>query len=63
MERRLEPVWAYWKEPSQANREALRMFVAPLTTIWQYTHGVPDTTRAIPDLRGRQLLRRSQRRR
>jgi pimeloyl-ACP methyl ester carboxylesterase len=25
------------------------MFVAPQTTIWQYTHGVPDTTRVSPD--------------
>jgi pimeloyl-ACP methyl ester carboxylesterase len=25
------------------------MFLAPQTTIWQYTHGVPDTTRVSPD--------------
>jgi hypothetical protein len=31
MERRLEPVWAYWKEPRQANREVLRMFVVSQT--------------------------------
>ena len=43
------PVQAYWKEPSKANREAIRMFVEPQTTIWQYTHGVPDTTRVSPD--------------
>ena len=43
------PVQAYWKEPSKANREAIRMFVAPQTTIWQYTHGVPDKTRVSPD--------------
>jgi len=43
------PVQAYWKEPSEANREAIRMFVEPQTTIWQYTHGVPDTTRVSPD--------------
>ena len=43
------PVQAYWKEPSEANREAIRMFVQPQTTIWQYTHGVPDQTRVSPD--------------
>ena len=43
------PVQTYWKDPSQANREGIRMFVAPQTTIWQYTHGVPDTTRVSPD--------------
>jgi pimeloyl-ACP methyl ester carboxylesterase len=43
------PVQAYWKEPSQANRDAIRMFLEPQTTIWQYTHGVPDTTRVSPD--------------
>jgi pimeloyl-ACP methyl ester carboxylesterase len=43
------PVQTYWKDPSQANREGIRMFVAPQTTIWQYTHGVPDTTQVSPD--------------
>jgi pimeloyl-ACP methyl ester carboxylesterase len=43
------PVQAYWKEPSQANREAIRMLVQPETTIWQYTHGVPDPSRVSPD--------------
>jgi pimeloyl-ACP methyl ester carboxylesterase len=43
------PVQAYWKEPSQANREAIRMLVEPQTTVWQYTHGVPDPTRVSPD--------------
>jgi pimeloyl-ACP methyl ester carboxylesterase len=43
------PVQAYWKDPSKANREAIRMLVEPQTTIWQYTHGVPDTTRVSPD--------------
>src|SRR6266446_5805995 len=36
------PIRAYWQEPSQANRDALRSFLAPETTRWQYTHGVPD---------------------
>src|ERR1700758_4096727 len=44
-----QPIRAYWEEPSQANREALRAFLAPETTIWQYTHGVPDATTISPD--------------
>jgi pimeloyl-ACP methyl ester carboxylesterase len=43
------PIQAYWKEPSDANRKALRAFLAPETTIWQYTHGVPDVTLVSPD--------------
>jgi pimeloyl-ACP methyl ester carboxylesterase len=43
------PIRAYWKDASQANRAALRTLVAPETTLWQYTQGVPDTTRVSPD--------------
>jgi pimeloyl-ACP methyl ester carboxylesterase len=43
------PIRAYWQEPSAANREALRSFLAPDTTRWQYTHGVPDVTAVSPD--------------
>jgi pimeloyl-ACP methyl ester carboxylesterase len=43
------PVQAYWKDPSPANREAVTTMVQPETTIWQYTHGVPDVTRVSPD--------------
>jgi pimeloyl-ACP methyl ester carboxylesterase len=43
------PIRAYWENDSQANREALRQFLAPETTIWQYTHGVPDVTAVSPD--------------
>ncbi len=43
------PIQAYWREPSKANREAIRTFVQPETTIWQYTHGVPDETKVSPD--------------
>jgi pimeloyl-ACP methyl ester carboxylesterase len=43
------PIQAYWKDPSKANREAIRMLVEPQTTIWQYTQGVPDQTRVSPD--------------
>jgi pimeloyl-ACP methyl ester carboxylesterase len=44
-----KPIRAYWEDPSQANRDALRAFLAPETTIWQYTHGVPDATTISPD--------------
>jgi pimeloyl-ACP methyl ester carboxylesterase len=43
------PIRAYWEDASPANREALRAFLKPETTAWQYTHGVPDTTRVSPD--------------
>lgn len=43
------PIRAYWQEASEANREALRAFLKPETTIWQYTHGVPDPTAVSPD--------------
>jgi pimeloyl-ACP methyl ester carboxylesterase len=43
------PIRAYWQEPSQANRDALRAFLAPETTRWQYTHGVTDATAVSPD--------------
>src|SRR6516164_4284180 len=43
------PIRAYWKDNSQANREALRGFLTPETTVWQYTHGVPDPTSVSPD--------------
>jgi pimeloyl-ACP methyl ester carboxylesterase len=43
------PIRAYWEDPSQANRDVLRAFLAPETTLWQYTHGVPDATAVSPD--------------
>lgn len=43
------PIRAYWQEASEANREALRAFLKPETTIWQYSHGVPDPTAVSPD--------------
>jgi pimeloyl-ACP methyl ester carboxylesterase len=43
------PIRAYWEDASQANREALRAFLTPETTSWQYTHGVPDPTTVSPD--------------
>jgi pimeloyl-ACP methyl ester carboxylesterase len=43
------PIQAYWKEASEANRKALRDFLSPQSTFWQYTHGVPDVTLVSPD--------------
>ncbi len=43
------PIQAYWKDPSQANRDALRALLTKDTTRWQYTHGVSDTTAVSPD--------------
>jgi pimeloyl-ACP methyl ester carboxylesterase len=43
------PIQKYWKDPSEANRTALRGFLAPATTQWQYTHGVSDPTAVSPD--------------
>jgi pimeloyl-ACP methyl ester carboxylesterase len=43
------PIRAYWQHPSQANREALRTFLTPKTTVWQYTHGVHDRSFVSPD--------------
>ena len=42
------PIRAYWKDPSPANRDALRAFLKPETTMWQYTHG-SDATKVSPD--------------
>ncbi|BCH09958.1 hydrolase [Mesorhizobium sp. 131-3-5] len=47
------PVMTYWNEPTQANRDALRGFLAPETTFFQYTHGVDDPSKVSPD--GRNL--------
>jgi pimeloyl-ACP methyl ester carboxylesterase len=43
------PIRAYWEAPSQTNRDALRTLLSPETTLWQYTHGVPDPTSVSPD--------------
>jgi pimeloyl-ACP methyl ester carboxylesterase len=43
------PIRAYWQDASEKNRAALRNFLAPETTIWQYTHGVSDASLVSPD--------------
>ena len=48
-----DPIRAYWQDASQANRDALRVFLKPETTAFQYTHGVSDLNVISPD--GRSL--------
>lgn len=43
------PIQAYWREPSAANRAALRDFLKPEGTKWQYVHGVPDESLVAPE--------------
>ena len=43
------PIQKYWNEPTPENRAALREFLKPETTKWQYTHGVQDTTLLAPE--------------
>ena len=43
------PIQAYWKDPSLENRTALRAFLKPEATQWQYTHGVQNPERLSPD--------------
>ena len=47
------PIQKYWREPTQKNRDALRSFLSPETTLFQYTHGVADPSLVSPD--GRSL--------
>jgi pimeloyl-ACP methyl ester carboxylesterase len=44
-----KPIQAYWRDPSQENRQALRALLTFKTTRWQYTHGVSDPTSVSPD--------------
>jgi pimeloyl-ACP methyl ester carboxylesterase len=43
------PIQRYWKEPSAENRAALRQFLTPEATKWQYLHGVQDETLVAPE--------------
>jgi len=43
------PIQSYWKEPSAANRAALRDFLKPEATKWQYTHGVVEPSLVAPE--------------
>jgi pimeloyl-ACP methyl ester carboxylesterase len=43
------PIQRYWKDPNQANRDALREFFKPESIRWQYTQGAPDPALVSPD--------------
>ena len=43
------PIQAYWKASTPENRAALRSFLTPEATKWQYLHGVVDETRVAPE--------------
>jgi pimeloyl-ACP methyl ester carboxylesterase len=43
------PIQTYWKDPSSENRAALRAFLKPESTQWQYTHGVAHLERLSPE--------------
>ena len=43
------PIQKYWKEPTEANRAALRDFLKPEATRWQYLHGVSDEAAVAPE--------------
>ncbi len=44
-----DPIQRYWRDPSDANRQALRGLLTPESIRWQYEHGVPDATLVSPD--------------
>jgi pimeloyl-ACP methyl ester carboxylesterase len=46
------PIQAYWREPTAKNRAALRDFLKPETTKWQYLHGVNDESLVAPESYG-----------
>src|SRR6266481_1255397 len=43
------PIQRYWKEPTPENRAALRNFLTPEATKWQYVHGVQDESLVAPE--------------
>jgi pimeloyl-ACP methyl ester carboxylesterase len=43
------PIQKYWKDPTAENRSALRDFLTPQSTKWQYTHGVADEALVAPE--------------
>jgi len=43
------PIQRYWKEPTPENRAALRSFLTPEATKWQYVYGVQDESLVAPE--------------
>ena len=44
-----QPLKAYWSEPNEKNKNALKKFLTIEATRWQYTHGVKDEKTISPD--------------
>jgi len=43
------PIQRYWKEPTPENRAALRIFLTPEATKWQYVYGVQEASLVAPE--------------
>jgi pimeloyl-ACP methyl ester carboxylesterase len=43
------PIRKYWQEQTPQNRAALRDFLKPETTKWQYVHGVQEESQVAPE--------------
>ncbi len=43
------PIQRYWKEPTPENRAALRSFLTPEATKWQYVYGVQEESLIAPE--------------
>jgi pimeloyl-ACP methyl ester carboxylesterase len=43
------PIQKYWQDPTPENRAALRDFLKPEATKWQYVHGVQDESQVAPE--------------
>ena len=43
------PIQRYWKEPTPENRAALRSFLTPEATKWQYVYGVQEASLVAPE--------------
>ena len=44
-----EPLKAYWSEPNEKNKDALKKLLTVEATRWQYTHGVKNENAISPD--------------
>jgi pimeloyl-ACP methyl ester carboxylesterase len=44
-----DPLKAYWSEPNEKNKDALKKFLTVEATRWQYTHGVKNENAISPD--------------
>jgi pimeloyl-ACP methyl ester carboxylesterase len=43
------PIQRYWRDPTDAKRQALRELLTPESIRWQYEHGVADLSKVSPD--------------